>query len=579
MTHATLDLELDFGRREARGSVVLTLERRDLSAPLVVDVKGLVIESVRAPAAVGTDANEGAPRAYELGPADPNLGSPLTVRLEPGDAAVAIRYRTTADSEAMQWLEPEQTAGGVHPFLFTQGQSIFTRTWIPLQDSPSVRIAFEARIRAPEPLTPLMGAERLGRDTGGAYRFRMRHPIPPYLIALACGELAFEPLSPRCGVWAEPPVVRAAREEFADTEAMMAAVERLFGPYRWDRYELLVLPPSFPFGGMENPMLTFATPSVLTGDRSLVSLIAHELAHSWSGNLVTNATWSDFWLNEGFTVYLENRIMEELYGADRAAMEAELERAALEREMKELAARDQVLHVDLTGRHPDDGFTPVPYVKGALLLRRIEEGVGREAFDRFLTGYFDANAFRSITTEQFIEMLTAELLSRNPAFAASLNLHRWLEEPGLPGDADRPRSRALADVDRALREMGGRFVPPEGSTDGWVTQQWVHFLTHLPNDLTAAGMGALDAEFGFTRSKNSEIVCEWLRLAIEHGYAPAEGRLEEFLLATGRRKYLKPLYSDLAKTEEGKARARAIYARARPRYHPICRSLVDKILE
>jgi hypothetical protein len=424
-----------------------------------------------------------------------------------------------------------------------------------------------------------MGAKRQGVDASGKHRFAMELPIPPYLIALACGDLTFRPISERCGIWAEPPVADAARKEFEDTESMVAAVERLFGPYRWGRYDILVLPPAFPFGGMENPMLTFATPTVLTGDKSLVNLVAHELSHSWSGNLVTNATWSDFWLNEGFTVYLENRIMEEIYGVDRARMEAQLARAELEREMKDLTARDQVLHVDLRGRHPDDGFTPIPYEKGALFLRLLERGVGRREFDAFLTSYFDAHAFQSVTTDAFVQYLTEKLWTKHPSAAAMVNLHQWLEEPGLPGEAERARSEALAQVDDVLKVMGGAYAPTAGATDGWATLQWLHFLTHLPVDLDASGMTALDKRFGFTQSRNSEIVCEWLRLAIAHGYAPADARLEEFLLASGRRKYLKPLYTDLAKTEAGKARARAIYAKARARYHPICQSLIDKILE
>jgi leukotriene-A4 hydrolase len=570
VTHASLDLEVDTGKKELRGSVVLSLLRTDREAPLVLDAKGLAIESV-----TGSD---GGVRLWQLGPDDPNLGSALTVELAWADTSVRIAYRTTARSEALQWLDPDQTADRSAPFLFTQGESIFTRTWIPLQDSPGVRITYDARIRCPGGLTAVMSAEQAGRDPDGGFRFRMDRPIPPYLVALSCGKIEFRRISDRCGVWAEPSVVDRAHEEFGDTEKMVQAAEALFGPYRWGRYDLIVLPPSFPFGGMENPCLTFATPTVLAGDRSLVSLVAHELAHSWSGNLVTNATWSDFWLNEGFTVYFEGRIMEKIYGAERARMEAQIGLADLEREMKELAPRDQVLRIDLGGRHPDDGFSEVPYVKGALFLQRIEELFGRGRFDRFLRSYFDSHAFKSITTAQFVEYLRKELLSQDRALAAQVDLHLWLDEPGLPPDAPRAQSKALAEVDRQIGKWKSEKDPAGLDTRGWVTQQWLHFLEGIAGSLDPASMARLDEAFRFTQTGNDEVLDVWLRIAIARGYSAADARLESFLMTVGRRKYLEPLYKELARTEAGKQRAQAIYARARPRYHAVTTGSIDEIL-
>ena len=570
VTHLTLDLSLDFEKQQAAGTATLALERKDPAAPLVLDAQGLAVERVT--------GGDGRDRKYALGPEDPNIGQALTIELAPEDTKITVHYHTTDKSGAMQWLAPEQTAGGKRPFLFTQGQSIFTRTWIPIQDSPAVRVTYDATIRAPKGMTAVMSADRLDRGKDGAFRFEMKLPIPTYLIALACGDLEFRPISGRSGIWAEPSVVDGARREFEDTETMIAAVERIFGPYRWGRYDLLVLPPSFPFGGMENPTLTFATPTVLAGDKSLVSIVAHELSHSWSGNLVTNATWSDFWLNEGFTMYLEGRTMEAVYGKDRALMEQQLGRAELEREMKDLDPKDQVLHVDLRGRHPDDGFTTVPYEKAAMFLRRIEELVGREAFDRFLKGYFDAHAFQSITTEDFVGYLKANLLDARPDAAAKLDIDLWLSQPGLPADAPAARSKALADVDRALEAYARGVEPAKLETAGWVTQQWQHFLTNLPASVDAERMAQLDAAFAFTKSHNSEILGEWLRLSIERHYSGADARLEEFLMEVGRRKFLKPLYTELAKTDAGKVRAKEIYAKARPRYHAICQAAIDKIV-
>ncbi|MSR63745.1 MAG: M1 family peptidase [Planctomycetes bacterium] len=565
VTHAALELALDFAKKEASGTVTLALVRPDERAPLVVDTKELVIEAV-------TGAS-GTPRRWTLGAPDEKLGQALSIELQGGDSSVRIRYRTTERSEAMQWLAPAQTAGGAQPFLFTQGQSILTRSWIPLQDSPGVRITYEARIRCPQGLTPVMSAERQGQDSLGAWRFKLEQPIPPYLIALACGELAFRELSPRCGVWAEPSVVEKAAWELADTEQMVQAAETLFGPYRWGRYDLIVLPPSFPFGGMENPTLTFATPTILAGDRSLVALVAHELAHSWSGNLATNATWSDFWLNEGFTVYCENRIMEVLYGRERAATELVLEIDKLKAELATQEPWQQVLHTDLRGKHPDDGFSEVPYTKGALFLVRLESVVGRARWDKFLRGWFDRHAFQSVTTQDFLDDLAREL----PEAAQQVDLAQWTEQPGLPADAPSPKTKALAAVDAEVAAYVGGKSPKELASADWTTAQWLRFLRGLPETLSAPQMGALDMAFHFTDSGNSEIVCQWCELAIAHGYGPADERLERFLREVGRRKFIKPLYTALMKADP--ARAKKLYAENRARYHSVATGTLDGIVK
>jgi hypothetical protein len=329
---------------------------------------------------------------------------------------------------------------------------------------------------------------------------------------------------------------------------------------------------------MENPRLTFATPTILAGDRSLVSLVAHELAHSWSGNLVTNATWRDFWLNEGFTVYCEQRIMERVFGAERATLERQLSRHELEKEMRELAPWQQVLHMDLTGKHPDDGFSSVPYVKGALLLRRLEVLAGRERFDAFLRGYFDGHAFRSITTADFVSSLKKDLFPGAPQ-AAQVDLDLWLEKPGLPADAPSDSSPALARVDaERARWLAGTKASALDSR-GWVTQQWQHFINTLPADVPLERLTELDQTFSFTASRNSEILTDWLVLSIKRQYRPADQRLSDFLMTVGRRKFIKPLYAELAKTTAGLAKARAIYAKARPRYHAVSTSTIDKILK
>ncbi|MCB9879556.1 MAG: M1 family metallopeptidase [Planctomycetes bacterium] len=568
-THLALDLTLDFDAKVASGSVTHTLDRRDPAAPLVLDTNQLTIEGV------ADQRGEALPWTCPEA-ADEFLGRPLTVALRPDTTTVTIGYRTSPLAEAMQWLAPEQTNGKQAPFLFTQGQAILTRSWIPLQDSPAVRVTWQARVRAPSGLVPVMSAGQRGRD-GDAYTFAMDRAVPSYLIALACGDLTSRDISDRCAVWAEPSIVDAAARELGDMEQMVQACEQLFGPYRWGRYDVLFLPPSFPFGGMENPTLTFATPTILAGDKSLVALIAHELAHSWSGNLVTNATWRDFWLNEGFTVHLEQRIMEHVYGQDRAQMEIALGMKGLQEELAGLPAADQVLHIDLTGRNPDDGMTAVAYDKGAAFLRRLEQVFGRARMDAFLRAWFDEHAFQSVTTATFVEFLERRLLAKDPAAAAQVDVARWIEQAGLPEDAPIPDSPLFRAVDDALAALRSGEAPGELATDGWTTPQWLRFLAGL-DEPSAQVLAALDRAFRFTQSGNSEILCAWLDLSTRRGYHAVDRRLELFLMTVGRRKFLKPLYQALLDTEGGKARALDIYRRARPRYHAVSQHTLDAML-
>ena len=576
VTHVELDLEIRFDDRRLRGSAMLSFDRLQEGADtLILDTRDLTIAAVES-----WSPNGGFDAAtYSLAEADAVLGAALTVVLPPQATRARVTYETSPEASGLQWLTPEQTAGRERPFMFTQSQAIHARSWIPLQDSPAVRMTYGARIRTPEGLRAVMSAaNEPDAPADGDYRFDMPQPIPSYLIALAAGDLAFRSLGERTGVYAEPSVVESAADEFADTESMMAATERLYGPYRWERYDLLVLPPSFPFGGMENPRLTFATPTILAGDRSLVSLVAHELAHSWSGNLVTNATWRDFWLNEGFTVYLERRIVEAVYGTDREAMEAVLGLQALHADLERLGDQDEILHVDLVGRDPDAGMTQVPYEKGALFLRHLEEAAGRERFDAFLRGYFEHFAFRSITTADFLAYLSEHLLA-DEALAAEVPIEEWVRAPGLPASAPQPASEAFGGVEAAAaRWAGGELRAGDLDTSAWTTHEWLHFLGVLPDRLDRAQMAELDAAFSLTESPNAEIAHQWLLIAIRNAYRPADARLERYLLEIGRRKLILPLYAALAATPDGRDRARAIYRRARPGYHPIATGSIDPLL-
>ena len=581
VTHLTLLLDVDFEARTIRGEAAWRIRNPAGVRELRLDTRGLTIRRVQL-----LEEGRISEGSFSLGERKPLLGQPLLVRIEPGTKEVLIAYETTGEADALQWLAARQTAGKKEPFLFTQSQAILARTWLPCQDTPAVRFTYTAAVEVPGSLSAVMSAGRKGAPKelpGGRKRFLFEMPqaIPSYLMALAVGDLGFRPLGRRSGVYAEPAVVESAAWEFADTEKMMEACEELFGPYRWGRYDILVLPPSFPFGGMENPRLTFATPTILAGDRSLVALIAHELAHSWSGNLVTNATWDDFWLNEGFTVYLEHRIMERLYGKEYDEMLARLGLDELSKTIQELLEdhpADTHLKLDLGGRDPDDGMTDVAYEKGYLFLRMLEGAFGRERWDTFLRSYFDRFSFQPMTTEGFLAFLDKGLLAGDRALAKRLRIDEWVYGPGLPANLPLVRSDALKKAAAAAGYFAAGLGAEVLKTDGWTTHEWLHFLRHLPADLAADRLADLDRVFGLTASKNSEILCQWFLAALPAGYSPVMKPLESFLVNVGRRKFLSQLYRELAKTPGGLKRAQEIYARARPGYHPVAVGTIDGIL-
>jgi leukotriene A-4 hydrolase/aminopeptidase len=581
VTAVDLDWNVLFDKKILQGTAILSFERasKKTNAPLILDTRDLKITKVEASSDGGKSYKT---TKFNVGAADKILGAPLTIQLPADATSVRIAYSTGPNASGLQWLEPSQTAGKKTPFMFSQAQAIHARSFIPLQDSPQVRVTYTARVRTPKNLLAVMSAEGNAQDSArtGDYTFKMPHPIPPYLIAVAVGDLQFRSLGRRTGVYTEPSMIEKSAFELADTEKMVEATEKIYGAYRWGRYDLLVLPPSFPFGGMENPMLTFATPTILAGDKSLVSLVAHELAHSWSGNLVTNATWRDFWLNEGFTTYLERRIIEAVYGQPRREMEATLGRRSLEEEMLGMEARDQILHVELKGRDPDDGFTGVPYEKGALFLRHLEETVGREKFDRFVRGYFDAHAFQSITTETFVNYLNKNLLDANPNSVSRADVDEWIYKAGLPKNAPQPKSDAFGKVETQAQSWLRNDITASGiKASAWTTQEWLHFLTSLPDNLGTGKMAELDRAFNLSKIGNSEIAFQWLMMSIKNNYVQAFPRLEEFLTTIGRRKFVRPLFEELVKTPAGKELAAAIYTKARPGYHPITVASVDTILK
>jgi len=564
--HIDLDFTVDFERKVLVGEARLHLERlNQANNPLALDTRNLAIESVRA----GHD-DVLADVPFSIGRHSDDLGAPLTIEMPADATEVVIRYETSPEALALQWLEPQQTAGKRYPFLYTQAQSIHARSFIPLQDTPGVRVTYDATVRTPPELRAVMSADNdPNAELNGEFTFSMPQAIPPYLIALAVGDLEFQAMGERTGVYAEKEILGAAAAEFEDTEAMLETTEETFGPYRWDRYDLLILPPAFPIGGMEHPRLSFITPTVIAGDKSLVALIAHELAHSWSGNLVTNASWRDLWLNEGFTTYLTNRIMQTVFGDERYRMEMALGYAELMDELPDLEDHDQSLAVDLHDRDPDEVFTSIAYEKGSLFLYELELAVGREAFDRFLMNYFNEYAFQSISTEEFLDYLERTLVADHVESVSMERVRQWVFEPGIPDGAPVPRSEAFAAIEPVRHDwLSGRIAAEDIDTSEWTYHHWKRFLDGMPKQLRRDKLEDLDQAFQLTAARNNEIAFSWLRIAIRNGYEPAFERLESFLETIGRTKFIGVLYEDMmdAGMED---MAQRIFEEAKPTYHPL----------
>lgn len=574
VTHVDLDLTVDFAKQRLAGMASLDIVAARGTSDIILDDDSLAIERV-------TDAAGHALR-WSVGKAEPDKGAPLTIHM--GAARrIVIHYVSAPGASALQWLPPALTAGKRQPFLFSQGEPTNNRSWIPTQDSPGIRQSWSARLTVPARLTAVMSATRLtpqGVAVGKGmkrFRFDMPHPVPPYLIALAVGDLGFRALGPTTGVYAEPVTLPRAAAEFSDTEKMVKAAAALYGPYRWGRYDILVLPPSFPFGGMENPTLTFATPTILTGDKSNVDVIAHELAHSWSGNLVTNATWSDVWLNEGFTTYFENRIDEAVYGKERAATLADLSWDNLQRDLTgagEANAGATRLHGD-----PGGTFGELDYNKGATFLRTIEYRVGRARWDAYLRSYFDRHAFQPQTTAGFLADLRANLIKGDAALEHDLMLDRWAYAPGLPDNAVHVRSATLAAIDKDLAAFNGGAAATSIDTRHWSTQEWLRFLNGLPRQQSAARLAELDRAYGLSASPNAYVQSAWYVLAIANRYDPVVPSLDRYLHRIGRGLLIFPLYNGLkTQGDWGMPIARRIYATARATYHPTIAAALDKRL-
>jgi len=560
--HLDLDIKVDFDTQTISGKASWTIDNISKGNEIIFDENTLNITKVT----LGDDEKE---TKFELGKDVEFHGKPLHVTIEPNTTKVNIYYSTTKDAVALQWLTPAQTADKKKPFLFSQGESVWSRTWIPCQDSPGIRFTYNAKVTVPKDLLAVMSAvnPQKKNDTG-VYTFKQDKAIPSYLMAIAVGNIEFQAIDNRTGVYAEPSMLKKSAWEFAELGKMVVAAEKLYGPYRWGRYDVLVLPPSFPYGGMENPNLTFLTPGVIAGDRSLTNLLAHELGHSWSGNLVTNATWDDIWLNEGFTTYVEHRIGEAIFGKKEFEMQNVITRKELVDNVAEYGDTnpDTRLKVSLTGRNPDDGISMIPYVKGYAFLRVIEDAVGREKFDVFIKNYFDAHAFKSITTEDFVKYINENLIKEDKALADKIKLEDWIYKPGIPSNITPVSSAdfdAIDAIQKSWRETGVAGLSKKITT----TAEKQHFIDHLPDDITAKEMEAIDKEFNFTNGGNFIIKRQWFVQAIRHQYKAANPAIEQFLIGSSRTGSVMMLYKEMAKTPEGKTWAKQIFDKAKSGYH------------
>ena len=568
-----LHLNVDFEKRCLSGDAHLTFE--GLRQGFIdLDTRDLTIIEV-------TDTHRRS-LEWSLGERDPILGSRLRVGLARSTEGVIVKYETSPGASALQWLKPEHTAGGRHPYLFSQCQPNHARSILPIQDSPVVRFTYKAIVNVPDPLVAVMSAAPAERQPGpepglSSFLFEMPQPIPAYLIALAVGDIGQKDIGPRCRLYAEPQVLDNAAWEFKPAESILRSAELMFGPYLWDRYDFLVMPPAFPYGGMENPRLNFYTPTLISGDRSSINSLVHELAHSWLGNLVTNASMEDFWLNEGFTVWAERRIIETLEGKEAASLDAAIGRKSLAKALDRFGEDSPYtrLKTDLKGIDPDEVYSQVPYEKGFLFVTLLEQSAGRKQFDRFIREYIEQFKFTSITTEQFLAFLEEKL----PGLAEKVGAQQWIYDPGIPENCPKLHSKRLSEL-LYLAEGWEKGLRPEfGTAHKWRAKEWLVYLTNIPAVLSFEDCKWLDVNFNLSNTPNAEILTEWLVKVASSGYEPGFERIRVFVGSMGRMKFLKPIYKALLEREATTELALELFNKYRETYHPIAQSVLARMIE
>jgi leukotriene-A4 hydrolase len=535
--------------------------------PLFLDTYKINLQSATA---------NGRPLKWEFDTQNEAMGARLHIKGLDGDTSFTLTFRTSRDAIALQWLNAAQTLGGEHPFLYSQCQNIHARSVFPCQDTPSVRFTFTAEVEVPPGMTAVMAAEQLKSQEGsGHFVFRMPQPIPSYLFALGVGHLEFRELGPRTGIYAEPQIIESAAWEFAENESRMNEAEKLLGPYLWGRYDLLVLPPSFPFGGMENPRLTFLTPTAILGTRGQTPLITHELAHAWTGNLVTNATWQDFWLNEGWTTYAEIRISEVLEGKDATDLSTVFHEREVLEAMERLGMTSPQTCLKRTDHDDDDpaGFG-IPYYKGCFFLQECERTVGRTRFDAFIQKYMKRFKFQSITTEMFLDFMKVEL----PEIFEKVNVRQWIYEPGMPEGRIRPQSHLYDDVQAALQIYQHGKRPTRAQVENWSGDQIKCFLQGLPARIPVNDCPYFEEVLHLEKWNDAAYYSFFYSVCIASGYQQILPRVEAFAEKIGRMLYIMPVFRALVQTEWSRGHARPLFERVKPRHHQITMNGIERML-
>jgi leukotriene-A4 hydrolase len=518
---------------------------------------------------------------WEFDEQDELLGECLHLKGLNSVSAFTLTFNTSPEARALQWLPAVQTAGGKHPFLYSQCQAIHARSIFPCQDTPSVRFTFTAEVEVPKALTAVMAAEQVvvaeERGEQRLFHFKMPQPIPAYLFAIGAGNLVFRELGPRTGIYAEPELIESAAWEFAENEAKIVEAEKLLGPYLWGRYDLLILPPSFPYGGMENPRLTFLTPTAILGNRGQTNLITHELAHAWTGNLVTNATWEDFWLNEGWTTYAETRITEILEGVEIAALMAVYDEQRLFEVIDRVGVESTLtqLKVPSEGRDPDTTVTIIPYYKGCFFLKECEYAVGRERFDAFIQKYMGKYQFQSLTTEGFLDFLKQEL----PEVFEKVNVQEWVYQPGLTGKRNRPQSALYDDVRRAVEAYKQGTRPTREQVADWHRYQILSFLQMLPKQMPIEDCKYFEEILDLKNKNDAGHYMHFYVICIASGDQEILPRIEEFIGKIGRLIISETIFRAMIASDWARPHARPMFEAVRERHHKITVHVINNLLE
>lgn len=590
VTRIELDLSVEMTFKVLRGSATLEIKRLDPGATqLVLDTRDLNVGSVsqRANDVVGPASAKTEPvwvnRPFHFEKKDPLLGSALVIELPPSKKNkeyVRIDYETLPGTAAVQWLSSELTTAKHEPFMYTVSGPLMARAWIPLADTPQARVTYTAAVHTSEEILAVMGAKSDAEvKNKGEFLFTMPDAIAPSQIALQVGALRFKATGPRSGVFAEKPRLKAALIDFADSEAELTAAEKLLGHYPWERLDIVVSAAGFPAAVVGTPRAIFVSPTLITGSKSGASDIALGLAHAWAGNLVSAATWRDYWLTEGMASYLQGRIVASVYGSERASLEARVQWQDLQVALAQSNPADQILAADLRDRDPGSQPPAILSGKGRLFFEFLEMKFGRERFDPYLRSFFERFARKSITTDQFLNDLDANLLQAAPGKVSLADAAAWISTPGLPAAAVLPTTTAFERVD-AVRAawLAHRTAAKKLEVQGFLSQQWCAFLDNMPAALTVQQFAELEQAFGFSRSNDAAVASRWFVLVARDNYQPAYPKLEEFLKTTGRVQYLLPLYQRLAKTPDGTARAKRIYAATRATLPPTSRALLEPVV-